>query len=626
MIDIFRKNLSVIMRFVLIAVALASPYVAFGAIGQGDVSGDSESRRSAGPRTSGTVAAQSLPANTLAHLQEAYEEQSGNVGNAVYYIAALGGHGLTEKASAVFARELARLRELARGSPDEFAGNLASFLPGSRRKESTENLYSEVVKSGTEITEGNSTPSPDHVGEVLRNLANLYRESPSSQDSAAAYSDEDAIYWELVKKSLSYYVAKLALEQGRIAHDHWEKYRYRKAEEALELQLTHFREWATFEPGSSLWRLVDVLSHMGYLYMQTQRTQKAEAYLDEALSIARNLARSRPDRRKLVAETLGLLGDLYETTNRFRAAGASFAEALEIYRGLPKKERRYRQADISLMLGGLAIVYKATGRMKEAEQANKESVSILRRLAKHGSESHRHTLGVRLDNLGNVYQATDRDKKAEAAYEESLSIHRKLAEESKSTHQPNIAHTLLNLGILYRNTERPADAERCFKEALSLYRDLAETESMVFGPRVGMVLNRLGRLYRSIGRMKDAEAAYRQALFIARKQSVVNAAEHEPELALALYNLASLYRLMHRSEAADESISEALEIQHKLRTKNPVAFGNRLARGLSLKARLVGDSNIERACDLAREAQEVALPGSSSRRYAQELVGNYCGY
>jgi protein O-mannosyl-transferase len=240
------------------------------------------------------------------------------------------------------------------------------------------------------------------------------------------------------------------------------------------------------------------------------------------------------------------------------------------------------------------------------------NLGLLLRKAGQGPEARVHfeqALRIQPDsaeahnNLGSVLLDTGSIDDAKRSFEESLRLNPRRAE----AHY-NLATALVRLG-------QPEEAARHYEEALRIKPDYVEAHN-----NLGNVLLQMNRApeaiahYRSAIQLKpdDVEAHYNLGVALLSAEQPVEAAEHfrralaaMPDSAQVHFRLGQALRSQHDAAAALTEYQRTLELD-----PNHVPARLNMAWILATAPEAVL-RNGERAVELAQQAQQLSLPGSS---------------
>jgi len=313
------------------------------------------------------------------------------------------------------------------------------------------------------------------------------------------------------------------------------------------------------------------LNNLGGLYKDTQRMKEAEASVQEALTIQRDLAKANPQAYLSdVAMTLNNLGNLYSDTQRLKEGEASLQEALTTYRDLAKANPQAYLPDVAMTLNNLGALYSDTQRLKEAEVNYQEALTTYRDLAKANPQAYLSDVATPLNTL---YGHVDIDSRL------ILTIYGKLAKANPQIYRYDLDDTLLKIVALY------------FQQGRRGY--------------VATPLNTLGSR-RDTQRFKEEEASYQKALTIFRDLDKTNPQVYRKDLADTLGKMALLYFEQDKKVEARRYFDESIPIYRELWRAYSELYAEQFWASLLLNVLTSPSEQTETHCALLKEAWQVA--------------------
>ncbi|MBL8897373.1 MAG: tetratricopeptide repeat protein [Planctomycetes bacterium] len=350
------------------------------------------------------------------------------------------------------------------------------------------------------------------------------------------------------------------------------------AEEAVSIR----RRLASTRPDAFDPYLATSLNNLGAMQSELGRREEALASAEEALGIYRRLAIARPDSfGPDLAMTLNNLGNMQRDLGRREQALASVAEASEIYRRLASARPDRFEPALAGSLNNLGIMQSDVGRRNEALASTTEAVAIRRRLASKRPDAFEPDLASSLTNLGIVQSELGRREEALASTHEGLGIYRRLASGRPDAFEPHLASTLNNLGHMQSALGLHELALASAAEAVAIRRRLASIRPVAFEPDLAMSLCSLGNAQSELGRRAEALASAEEALGIYRRLASARPDAFDPYLATSLNNLGAMQSELGRREEALASAEEAVGIYRRLAGASPDAFESDLAMSLN---------------------------------------------
>jgi len=242
-----------------------------------------------------------------------------------------------------------------------------------------------------------------------------------------------------------------------------------------------------------------ILSHLGEVRQAQGEYAGAEALLEEALALRRELLGPQ---HPLIAQSLDDLGIYRYDRGEYAKAQALHEQALEMRRALPQAA----ELEIAESLNNLAAVLLARGAAAEAEKRLREALEIRRR---HLGKIH-PDVAVSLNNLAAVVRARGELGDAGELFAQALAMERRLHRGKDHRH---VATALDNLAAVHSDLGRVTEAETLYADALEMRRRLLGPDH----PDVAFSLNNLAVLHQNRGEAEQAETLYRQALALWRE-------------------------------------------------------------------------------------------------------------
>ena len=231
----------------------------------------------------------------------------------------------------------------------------------------------------------------------------------------------------------------------------------------------------TDEQGSALYRKVILLNSLGDVAIRMGKLQQAQAYCEEALTLARRYAGT-----KAVATTLSKLADLACNAGEYKKATAYFHESLELRRHLGDA---YGTA---LEFNNLATLHHITRHLEKAKPLYEESLNLCKRLG------DRPGVAYALGNLGELAFDQGNCQEAIALLEQALDLSLKL------DMIPNVIKTRIFLGSCYL-------ADSKFKAKSQLREALKQALELRAAPLILDVLVGVGRFFVTSGSERALE-------------------------------------------------------------------------------------------------------------------------
>ncbi|NVB36648.1 tetratricopeptide repeat protein [Pseudenhygromyxa sp. WMMC2535] len=328
-------------------------------------------------------------------------------------------------------------------------------------------------------------------------------------------------------------------------------------------------------------RLAAFLNDLGGRLSELGDREQALEAAKEAVSIRRQLARTRPDAfLPHLAASLNNLGNRLSELGDHEQALEAAKEAVSIRRQLVKTRPDAFLPHLAASLNNLGNRLSEFGEREQALEAAKEAADIYRQLAKTWPNAFLPDLAMALNNLGTfLSELGDREQALEAA-KEAADIYRQLAKTRPDAFLPDLAMALSNLGGRLSKLGDREQALEAAKEAADIYRQLAKTRPNAFLPDLAMALNNLGAFLSELGDREQALEAAKEAADIYRQLAKTRPDAFLPYLATSLNNLGAFLSELGDREQALEAAKEAVSIRRQLAKTRPDAFLPYLARAL----------------------------------------------
>jgi serine/threonine protein kinase/predicted negative regulator of RcsB-dependent stress response len=274
----------------------------------------------------------------------------------------------------------------------------------------------------------------------------------------------------------------------------------------------------------------EIMTVLGRVYQRLGQHDKAQALLEQALSLGRQ-AGGLENRR--VAETLNDLGALLDEKGDYAAAAPVLEEALAMRRRLLGKEDK----DLAVTLVELARVYVDRQQTDRAEPLLREALAIRRKVF---GDAARET-ATSLSDLGLLLWRRGDSAGAGPLLRQCLAITRNVL----AADHPDVATATDNVSLIEIDLGHYADAEALSRRALEIYRSSVGSTH----PSVAASLNTLAQALREQGRLDEAAAALDEAIAIVR----LKRGEDHPLLTMLMVSQARV-RLARGEAAAAEAL------------------------------------------------------------------------
>lgn len=293
-------------------------------------------------------------------------------------------------------------------------------------------------------------------------------------------------------------------------------------------------------------------------------SELAEVVTRHRLEAVRRKAGKSPgkkDRFKLLKRYTQHGGRL-RALGRLEKSRAAVEEALDLARRLARSGDPAAELNVATSLSNLGAIWLELGAFEDAERYGREAVQIRERqpagqLSPQAMEAQRAAV---LGNYGNTLSGLGKLDAALDYANHALDILRRLAQARPDAHESDLARSLSNLGKCLSDLGRYEDALLHSKEALSIYRDLAQARPDAYEFDLATSLNNVGVFFSEIGWYEDALVYAENALVIYRRLAEARPGAHAVNLARSLANLASIQLGRWQPDAAALAASEAVEL------------------------------------------------------------------
>jgi tetratricopeptide (TPR) repeat protein len=370
--------------------------------------------------------------------------------------------------------------------------------------------------------------------------------------------------------------ARLAYHWGMAGDDAKEgHYAAQAGEEAAALYahdeaVRYFKQALELLPLSE--KRVQVMGHLGNLWLLTGQWPEAEAIYREALAITEKLPAQR-----LQAQCQGSLGRLLELKGRYPEALAWLEKARALstaagdkhglaqytgdmgrvywrqglyesaltccHQALTLSRELDDQAGIATWLNNLGLIYWHQERYGEALDCFEEAGQIYR------VTNNKVGLATCLGNTGNIYKDQEQYDQALAYYRDALRIDQALG------HKMGVARHTGNMGIIYYNLAAYDEALDSFEQALAIDQELGHQEG------IARHLGNIGNIYWQRRQYDQTLLYYRRALQIDQESG------NQRGVALHLGNMGVIYSRCGAYEWAMACLGQALAVDYGLGNK-----------------------------------------------------------
>jgi CHAT domain-containing protein len=322
------------------------------------------------------------------------------------------------------------------------------------------------------------------------------------------------------------------------------------------------------------------LNALGALYRQTGKTQKAQEYFDQAMSLAQ-----KTHNRGGEAMALDNLGRLETDLGLEQKALSSLNQALPIWREV--KSRRGE----AYTLNNIGRAYSDLGQNQKALDFFNQALPIWREVGGRDGEASC------LNYIGRANSNMSRNTEALNFYNQALPIFREVADRSGE------ALVLNNIGKAYSELGQKQKTLEFYNQALPIWRAIGDRQGEA------STLNLIGRVYFDLGQKQKALDFENQALPLWRE------VRNRSGEARALNDIGVAYSDLGQKQDALDSFNRALPIVREIKDRP----------GEALTLNYIGNSYFdlgqkEKALDFYNQALPVWREVQNSRGEAYALT------
>ena len=210
----------------------------------------------------------------------------------------------------------------------------------------------------------------------------------------------------------------------------------------------------------------DTLNFLGDVYLTTGQYEKASPYFQQALKIAKEIAKSPDGDPVDVAYTLQYIGDVYDKQRQYAQALPIYQQALDIFGDRLQSKKGDRDSLLtsqSLTLSRMASIYF------KSSQYDRALVGYQKMLAIAAERDDRIGKVQILNNIGVIYANQTEYAQALASYEQSLTLVRTLC-----CYRGDEAAIINNLSALYFSLGQNRRALEWADQASKIYLKLSK--------------------------------------------------------------------------------------------------------------------------------------------------------
>jgi CHAT domain-containing protein/tetratricopeptide (TPR) repeat protein len=218
---------------------------------------------------------------------------------------------------------------------------------------------------------------------------------------------------------------------------------------------------------------VNILGSIGAVYMNLTENTKAAKYIEQALTIFREI--KEPIVREQEAVMLNGLGTVYMNLGEKQKAIDALKQAQSLFHS-DNKPNLEAQA-----LFGISVVYLTFGEPKKMREPLEQALEI------HKANNNLPGQASIFGNLASAYQILGETDKALENYNQALEIYRQTKDFFGQ------ADTLSSIGSVYSSRSDRKQAEKYFQQALELQRQLQQKQPKI--PKSDVLLQQIRMIY-----------------------------------------------------------------------------------------------------------------------------------
>jgi len=231
--------------------------------------------------------------------------------------------------------------------------------------------------------------------------------------------------------------------------------------------------------------LAETLNNLGMVYYSKKEYDTALLFLEECLTIRRELAALNPNAyNHALASTLGNIAiallskfNLTQDKDLRVKIDSTFTEAIDTLRSLSKSKSKVYQSKLASLLNNYGGFQIYQHEFQKAANTLTESVEILNALAKENPFVYEPESAGILINLGIVYTGLQKCSEAENSLLKAVSILERYLILNPTVHEIPLADAYINLSNLYYNPHCTINknlSEDFAKKALDIYKKYRE--------------------------------------------------------------------------------------------------------------------------------------------------------
>jgi CHAT domain-containing protein len=343
--------------------------------------------------------------------------------------------------------------------------------------------------------------------------------------------------------------------------------------------------------------LIQEISLLASSYAVTGKSQEALSLTQEAVLLARQLAKTNPEQRELLAYQLTRLASRLNDAGYLQAALSASLEGVQLARDFAKTVPEEREL-LSDALYELSLRYSSLGRRQDALASSREAMALRREQRKTDSlneaqlANSQSLVAYNLTNLGQPREAVSLAQDAVKTFRQ--------VDPRKISQQSSLAWSLSLLSYHYSQAGEYRDALSAAEESIAIYRDLV-IKRPAFAVELARPLLVLGIAQQSLGNSEQALSNTNEAIQLLRRSSESDLSKRYV-LASALNQISQLQVKAGSYHSATASATESVTILRDLSTLTPEALDQLSNSSTTLAALYLRQGQPAAAITLLREA------------------------
>lgn len=491
-----------------------------------------------------------------------------------------------------------------------------------------QDLISALISAKTEDHSAASYLLNEHKHLITSNLVKRLA-SEATRLSASGDSSGALLIYEIAR------AAALLSEDGKIiGYSYYKIGRFYFARDRIPKAIENYLQSKhAYEQVGARDDLVRVLSELGTLYIFAQDFQKAKAYSQQSLSLAKTFTGDGQSASIYVTEGVATshanLGYVSKEEGEYDEALNHLSKSLSMYKQMSVAAPIY-ESDVAEGLATIGRTYRVMGSYTQALYYLNQSLTLAKTI------SSKIVLARVLNSIGILYMELNDDAKALDILNQAL----QLATERKDERE--IATILINIGVINRDRGRYEESLKNFRESISRAAKV-EARDIIAAAEQGIasVYYTTGKYTEALewlnksessaqatsDKVRSAELLWRRSeVYYAKKdfqrslecsQSAADAARQLrlPVIThLALSTLGKSYHALKKSESAYRSFNQAITQIEEMRrnasvleSERQLFFENKVEAYHQMIELLVREGQVAEAMTYAERAKGRAL-------------------